>query len=125
MQVRGESSRPRMESKVWKRLWQLQAPANVKNFYWRLGNNLLPTKGNLFKRKIATDPLCSICLLELETSYHILWGYPSLVAVWQECSRKIQKLLVAEVEGIDLVQFFWNKLDGADLLEALIDLDEM
>jgi hypothetical protein len=89
-------------------------------FWWRLGNNLLPTKANLVKKKIITDPLCPICLLEPETSYHILWGCPSAVAVWQECSRRIQKLVVEEMEGIDYLQFYWNKLDGAVLLEALM-----
>jgi hypothetical protein len=121
MQLRGESSRPQMESEVWKCLWQMRAPAKVKNLWWRrLGNNLLPTKDNLVKKKITTDPQCPFCLMEPETSYHILWGCSFAMAVWQKCSRTILKLAIGEMEGIDLMQFFWNKLNGADLLEALM-----
>jgi hypothetical protein len=50
MQSRGGSSRPQMESEVWKLLWKMRASAKVKNLGWRLGNNLLPTKDNLVRR---------------------------------------------------------------------------
>jgi hypothetical protein len=120
MQAKGESSQSRGESEVWKRIWQLKAPAPVKNFCWRLCNNLLLTKENLFLRKIAPDPLCMFCLQEPETSYHILWGCPSSMAVWQECSKKIQKLAIGKVGGKEFVQFLWEKLEDADLLEALM-----
>jgi hypothetical protein len=39
----------------------------VKIFMWMAYNNALPTRVNLFERKIVTDPLCPICYLEEET----------------------------------------------------------
>jgi hypothetical protein len=54
-------------------------------------------------KKITTNPLCQICLKEPETLYHILWQCPSSMAVWQEGSRKLQKLAIEEVDGVGLL----------------------
>jgi hypothetical protein len=51
----GESSHAKEEEVFWKELWKLRAPAVVKNFVWKVGNELLPTKGNLFRRKVIQD----------------------------------------------------------------------
>lgn len=45
----------------------------VKIFLWRVGNELLPTKRNLFLKKIVENPLCLICLREEEFVIHALW----------------------------------------------------
>jgi hypothetical protein len=40
--------------------------------------------------------------------------------VWQECERKIQKLAIENTDRKGLVQFWWAKLEGEELLMALI-----
>jgi hypothetical protein len=60
---------------------------------WRACNDLLPTKSNLFRRKIVDSNLCPCCTSESETVFHALlkclaaqdvWG-GSLVS-FQKCS---------------------------------------
>jgi hypothetical protein len=46
----------RSEEKIWKGIWNSQIPNTVKTFMWRACQNLLPTRENLAKRKIITDP---------------------------------------------------------------------
>jgi hypothetical protein len=53
-----------------------------KNFMWRACHDLLPTRDNLVRKKIAIDPMCPICGLKAETTFHILWACPSLMDVW-------------------------------------------
>jgi len=77
----GESSRRFTERMMWKNIWSLPGPPVLKHFIWRLYHNILPTKANLFHKKIVTDPLCPFCSTEVETSCPSIWSCPSAVAV--------------------------------------------
>jgi hypothetical protein len=66
---------------VFKDIWSLQAPTVVKNFAWKVAHDMLPTKGNLYKKKIGSDSVCPICLQENEDIIHILWGCQSSMGV--------------------------------------------
>lgn len=68
----GESSTPASTSVVWKTVCTLCVPGVVRTFIWRLCNNSLPTKVNLFNKKIVQDPLCPLCGVFPETLGHII-----------------------------------------------------
>lgn len=52
-------------------------------FLWRVRNNLLRIKENIFRISVLSDPqYCPICGLEVETVNHILWSCPSTRDVW-------------------------------------------
>jgi hypothetical protein len=77
---------------MWKSIWSMQTPAVVKNFLWKVGNDLLPNKSNLLKKRISkTRSASPICLQLTEDTFHILWRCSFAMAVWQECGKKIQK----------------------------------
>jgi DNA polymerase sigma len=40
----------------WKTLWKLRALAILKNFLWKVSNDIIPTKENLHQRKITPRP---------------------------------------------------------------------
>jgi hypothetical protein len=88
-QAWGERSTAGEMYTVWKSIWSMQMPDVVKNFLWKVGNNLLPTKSNLLKKRIVEDSACPICLQLPEDTFHILWRCPSATAVWQKCVKKI------------------------------------
>ncbi|XP_023897961.1 uncharacterized protein LOC112009845 [Quercus suber] len=46
------------DSLFWKKIWDLEVPNKVKNFVWQACKEALPTKENLYRRKIAQDALC-------------------------------------------------------------------
>lgn len=82
------------EEGVWKEIWSLHAPAVVKNFAWKVAHDLLPTKGNLDKKKIVPNSVCPICLQEIEDTVHILWGCRSSMGVGRSVGKKIKNLLM-------------------------------
>jgi hypothetical protein len=82
----GECSWAGEQQGVWKLIWNLKVPGTLKNFAWKVGANLLPTKANLVSRRIGDEPFCPIRKSAFETISHIVWECPSSVAIWQECS---------------------------------------
>lgn len=67
---------------LWKNIWKLQTPSKVKNFMWCLCQNALPTKDNLFRRKILPDPICPLCTHERETVEHLFLLCPWTSQIW-------------------------------------------
>lgn len=67
---------------MWKAIWGLRIPNKVKLFTRRACHNLLPTKANLFKRKVVQEPSCPCCGREEETLLHALWSCPASQDVW-------------------------------------------
>jgi len=63
-------------------IWSLRVPNPVKVFMWKACHNILPTKENLFKRRVVDNKLCPCCEREEETTLHALWGCPSAQDVW-------------------------------------------
>jgi hypothetical protein len=51
-------------------------------FLWRACNNILPTKENLYKKKIIDDPKCAICGGDIETLGHVIWSCAVPCDVW-------------------------------------------
>ena len=66
----------------WSKLWNLRAPERVKMLLWRIGSNSLPTKDNLRRRSVSSDPICVLCRQENETSQHIFFKCPVARAIW-------------------------------------------
>jgi hypothetical protein len=95
----GESSRRATESIMWRKIWSIPGALVLKHFIWKLYQNILPTRVNLFHKRIVTDSLFPLCSIELETSCHSIWSCPSAVAVWQDANRKVQKLSTEANEG--------------------------
>jgi hypothetical protein len=115
----GECSSIGEQHVFWKAIWQIEAPAILKNFAWKISNNLLPTKHNFDRKRIGHDPQFPFCLVNPETMCHILLACSSYVAVWQECSRKIQKLALEDSDGIGFLRQHIAKLDAEELVEVL------
>ncbi|XP_041020460.1 uncharacterized protein LOC121262109 [Juglans microcarpa x Juglans regia] len=72
----------------------------VKFFLWKAANELLPTKRNLFHRKIVENPLCPICFRDEESVIHALWKCPAANDVWANGLSGIHKW---KREGVDLL----------------------
>jgi hypothetical protein len=118
-QEQGESSCTVGTERLWQFIWSLPTTLVIRNFCWKLCHDLLPTKTNLFSRKVVVDPICPICNGELETIFHCLWSCPAAVGFWQEGSRKLQKMACGDMDGRGLLLFFQEKLEAEELIEAL------
>ena len=61
------------DSLFWKKIWDLEVPNKVKNFVWRACKEALPTKENLYRRKIAQNALCENCKEQNEDGSHFIF----------------------------------------------------
>lgn len=61
-------------SPFWQHLWKLKIPRLVTLFLWRACNEVLPTKSNLYKRKVVSVPDCPMCGIEVEMAGHACGG---------------------------------------------------
>lgn len=102
-------------------LCKLRVLNTEKNFLWRACKEILPTKGNLCKRKLLDDPLCPICGLIAETSLHILWECPSARDVWYASGRKLQKSSIGGPTFCHVVNEIFNSY-GEDEIKLFVDL---
>ena len=55
------SSSLALQNQFWKGIWHLRVPNKIKHFLWRVCNNALPTKSNLFRRQIIASDTCELC----------------------------------------------------------------
>jgi hypothetical protein len=99
-----ECSMGLQNSDVWKLIWKLKVPNVEKNFIWRVCHDILPTRDNLLRRKVVTDPSCPMCGLEVETPIHLLWNCPSAMDVWGASCKKLMKSTLKGPRFINVVE---------------------
>jgi ribonuclease HI len=102
-------------SEVWRQIWKLKLPNAEKNFIWRACHDILPTKEKLLRRKISVDPLCPLCGLVTETSFHVLWDCSSARDVWSMCERKIQKSHFDGPNFMEVVEGIFKKCEEEEI----------
>jgi hypothetical protein len=73
MKDKVESSMRLRKNTIWDKIWKLQITQAEKFFLWRACHECLPTRDNLWYKKIINDPSCPICMRETETTFHALW----------------------------------------------------
>ncbi|KAK3229388.1 hypothetical protein Dsin_001269 [Dipteronia sinensis] len=78
------ASNPSKEYSWWKSLWKLNIPPKVKIFIWQACLNAIPSKENLWKKKVVSGPCCDRCASHVETSSYALFGYKKARLVWRE-----------------------------------------
>ena len=66
----------------WNQVWNIKVPQKIKLFLWKICQNAIPVKDNLFKRKLINSPLCQVCNSERETIEHALLLCPWTSLVW-------------------------------------------
>ncbi|XP_035547261.1 uncharacterized protein LOC118348858 [Juglans regia] len=76
---------------------------------WKALHNILPTKLNLYKKKVINDPRCPICLQGEESVVHVLWTCPASSDVWAEKGSSFQKW---NSKGEDFVELWLKMVEG-------------
>jgi hypothetical protein len=88
---KGQCSKGLEEKLIWKFLWSLKVPNQVKTFTWHACHDILPTKSNLLKRKVIEEDICPCCNLENETLFHAIWLCLVAQDVWGDSKSCFQK----------------------------------
>jgi hypothetical protein len=107
----GECSNPVTQGEVWRVLWSLQIPNPVKVFLWKACHNLLPTKANLFTRKVVDNNCCPVCLIEEENIFHALWGCSGAKDVWGFGPKCFHEFSMVGDSFVALFEFLFHRLN--------------
>lgn len=95
----GPSSSSTVQAHIWKLVWNTTVPQKIKVFVWKACLNILPTRENLFKRKIHPNGLCPICQRYSELVEHLLlfcdWTRP----IWFGAQLQI----IPEVQSVNSI----------------------
>lgn len=75
---------------IWKIIWSMNTIPKIRNFFWRAITNATSTLHNLFRRKLASSPLCPFCNSFEESMEHILLLCPWVELVWFGCPLGLQ-----------------------------------
>jgi hypothetical protein len=100
---------------VWKTIWALGIPNQVKIFLWRACNDVLPTRVNHFQRKV-TESKCSLyCQIEEESTLHALWTCPAARDIWGCAKSRFQKCSFGGTNFRLLLEFCMERFDRNNL----------
>ncbi|KAA3469656.1 reverse transcriptase [Gossypium australe] len=66
----------------YRKLWLIDLPTKVKINAWKASWNYLPTRANLFYKKLTADALCPRCGVAAKTIDHLFRECPLSVEVW-------------------------------------------
>lgn len=67
---------------MFKPIWKLKIPPNIKHFWWRTLHNALPVAENLRSRGLRIDGVCQVCGDSEETLHHMLFNCKVAAKVW-------------------------------------------
>jgi hypothetical protein len=111
----GQCSQGHKGHEVWKAIWSLEVPNSMKLFMWKACNDLLPTKANLFHRRVVEAKSCPCCTIEDETTLHALWSCPAARDVWGGHLSCFQKCYCEGTTFRFLVEYCVEKMSREEL----------
>ncbi|CAN0914648.1 Putative ribonuclease H protein At1g65750 [Linum grandiflorum] len=76
---------------MWKWMWRIPIPPKFGFFMWRATHHALATRQNLWKRKCSPDPICQVCQIATETTYHCLFYCKTAEEVWRQSFPNIPR----------------------------------
>ncbi|XP_024033484.1 uncharacterized protein LOC112095607 [Citrus clementina] len=76
-------SSSRNTTNQWETILALDLLEKLRIFMWRAETNLLPSMENLWKRKVAQEPVCQICKYGVESIFHALVNCKTARKVWR------------------------------------------
>lgn len=71
----------------WNHIWHSMAPPKVQSFAWRLATDSLANWTNKVKRKLEVSPLCPVCGMEEEDSFHVFCRCNHAMVLWKLMAR--------------------------------------
>ncbi|KAA3471387.1 reverse transcriptase [Gossypium australe] len=92
----------------YRKLWNIELPTKVKIIAWKVSWNYLPTRANLFYKKLIADASCLRCGLAAETVDHLFRECPLSIEVW------------SHIPGVNCPQFI--SLSFVQLLTKTVDI---
>ena len=93
---------------IWNAVWSLRIPKKCQLFAWRAAREALPTRMNLFKRRIPIDPQCENCQKSPEDVLHAMWNCPLIKPAWD---NETWLLRIRDSQILDYADLFSKVLE--------------
>ncbi|CAM8913937.1 unnamed protein product [Rhodiola kirilowii] len=113
----GESSDRSKQEAFWKKVWRLKVQRKVKVFIWRVFHDYLPSAVNLLKRGCQTDPRCSVCGYEIETTTHIFLDCWWARAFWNKLN--IEGFILEMHQG-SITDWIWHNFSTMSMEKLIL-----
>lgn len=116
-----EASNTNNQGQFWRKIWSLNVLNKLKTFAWRASHNILPTKLNLYSRKVLDDPTCEACELAAETRGHLFWECTYARGVWEVTCIPFDNKGVHYRDFIDILWYLiFMQHVGQEVLELVV-----
>lgn len=103
----------------WNEVWNLNLPPKIRMVLWRVCRNILPHAVELTRRRVSSNPFCSHCKSELETTAHVLMVCRGLNQIWEGPPFGLPEV-ETHISPWALLQMFKHKLANEDFLVAMV-----
>jgi hypothetical protein len=71
------------DERLWKGLWEIKCPGNIKIFMWKLAHNSISLRMGLERRGMELDTRCVMCGRLNEDGGHLFFQCKHVKQVWQ------------------------------------------
>ena len=105
---------------IWKKLWSLFVPNNVKNFLWRVSREVIPVKKNLVARRFIAEDVCCHCQVATKDVHHALWDCQELSAIWEVDSLWLLQRTKKFSNFFELVSYVLEEKKNSELFATLV-----
>ncbi|CAN0886231.1 Putative ribonuclease H protein At1g65750 [Linum grandiflorum] len=97
----------------WSSLWQLAVPPKVKQFGWRLGHDIIPTRDRLRRRRVLIAGTCGVCGGDYETAWHLFLDCNVVRAGWRKLNLE-QDIIALQTGNFSMQDCLWTLLKHQD-----------
>ncbi|GAU35033.1 hypothetical protein TSUD_103560 [Trifolium subterraneum] len=111
------------QASAFKFLWKGLAPSKVLGFAWLLLHDRIPTKVNLFRRRIlqqVEDQVCVLCGNCVETSVHLFVYCHFATQVWEQIITWLGMVFMLPQSLVSFFSFFAETSGGKKRRQGLI-----
>lgn len=106
-------------NQVWKTLWDLDIPAKIKNFGWRVLHGIIPCRAILANRHVGNSESCPVGEVACEDIKHMMFTCPRAKEVWCQLGlwERLEGILNEDRSGSVLLQEILRRKIQSQILE--------
>lgn len=101
------------QEKVWKKMWKLEVPPKVKNFWWRIIHDFIPCRAVLKRRHMERIDFCDTCGQQ-ETTMHAIFDCTWARIFWEQ----VKSLTGIKIPDLHPHSWMFDVVDGTKIPQS-------
>ena len=111
-----------VNQRVWKCIWSLWVPNQVKSLLWQVGTDSPPNLVNLIRCKVLNDGMCLSCKLQQEDFLYALWSCLVLTEVWSVQFDHLRRAKDHSSSFLDVIQLAFMDKSNIDVFAMMVSV---